>query len=363
MSGRLALLAAGGTGGHLFPAEALAHALLARGYVVDLVTDERADRYGLPFPARERHVVPSATFASSNPLSVLKTAATLARGVVAARAVIRRTRPSVVVGFGGYPSFPPLVAARLSGVPGVLHEANAVMGRANRALSGLVAAIATSWPETRHVDGALADKARHVGMPVRPLVLAVADTPYPDPSGALSLLVFGGSQGARAFADIVPAALGHLAAPLRARLRVTQQARPEDEERVRRAYAEHGIAAEIAPFFRDLPARMAAAHLVIARSGGSTVAELGVIGRPAVLIPLPGAIDADQLLNARAFEAAGAGLLSEQARTTPNGLALRLEAMLDDPEGLGAMARAAKGLGRPDAAERLADVVDGLSAG
>ena len=355
---RRALLAAGGTGGHLVPAEALASALIERGWAIDLASDERVDLHGLTFPADQRHVLTAATFRSKNPIAVLKTMGALAKGVAEARRVIQDRKPAVVVGFGGYPSFPPLVAAKLTGTPAILHEANAVMGRANRSLSGLVDAVATSWPTTRHVAGTIAAKATQVGMPVRPAVVLASAMPYPAADATIRLLVFGGSQGARVFADLAPAAIARLPEALRARIEVTQQARPEDEARVRAAYAEAGVPAEIAPFFADLPRRMAESHLVLSRSGGSTVAELGAIGRPAILVPLPGALDADQLLNARAFEAAGAGRLAEQASTTPESLAAMLRDLIDDPAGLAAMAASAKALGRTDAAGRLADLVE-----
>jgi UDP-N-acetylglucosamine--N-acetylmuramyl-(pentapeptide) pyrophosphoryl-undecaprenol N-acetylglucosamine transferase len=359
---RLALLAAGGTGGHLFPAEALAAELTARGWIIDLATDERVDRYGLNFPARERHIIAAETFRSKNPIAIVKTALALARGVSQARRAIQRTKPSIVVGFGGYPSFPPLVAAKLTGTPSILHEANAIMGRANRSLSGLVDAVATSWEDTRHVGGAIKAKATHVGMPVRPAVRAAAITPYPEFKGRLKVLVFGGSQGARVFADVAPPAFALLPDALRAKLDVTQQARPEDQARARAAYNAAGITAEVAPFFPDLPARMAASHLVLSRSGGSTVAELGVVGRPAILIPLPGAIDADQLLNARAFEAAGAGVLAQQLDVTPRSLAEILGALLSDHKRLETMASTARSLGKPDAASRLADLVEATAS-
>jgi UDP-N-acetylglucosamine--N-acetylmuramyl-(pentapeptide) pyrophosphoryl-undecaprenol N-acetylglucosamine transferase len=329
---------------------------------VDLVTDERADKYGR-WPGRDVHIVPADTFRSKSPIAVAKTVLTLGRGVLAAWWIIGHTKPAVVVGFGGYPSFPPLTAAKLTGTPSILHEANAVMGRANRGLAKGATGIALSWADTAHVDGALTAKATLVGVPVRPPVVAAANTPYDAPTndGHLSLLVFGGSQGARVFAEIMPPAIALLSPDLCARLNLVQQVREEDMARVTGAYGGAGVSTELAPFFRDLPARMAASHLVVSRSGASTVAELSVIGRPALMVPLPHAIDNDQLRNARALESVGGGVVAEQAGLTPERLAGILTELLSDPARLARMATAARGLGRPDAVERLADLVERLA--
>lgn len=357
---RVALLAAGGTGGHLFPAEALAGELRQRGFVVDLATDERGDRYGFRFPASNVHIVPADTVRSKNPLALAKTALTLGRGILVALRVIGRVKPVVVVGFGGYPSFPPLMAASLRQVPSVLHEQNAVMGRANRRLAGRVTAVALSWSRTLYADGPIALKARHVGVPVRAPVIAAASIPYdmPGADSALELLVFGGSQGARVFADLVPPALAALSPALRARLRLTQQVREEDLSRVSAAYEAQDVTASLAPFFQNLPARIAGSHLVLARSGASTVAELAVIGRPAILVPLPHAIDHDQLRNAEALANAGGAIIAEQAALTPEKLAQLLNETLSDPARLARMAAAARTVGIPDAVKRLADLVE-----
>ena len=353
------LLAAGGTGGHLFPAEALSHALRARGAIVELVTDERARSYADTFPADAIHAVPSATPNSPSLLAKAMAILALGRGVVAARALIGRIRPSVVVGFGGYPTVPPVVAASALKVPAIIHEQNAVIGRANRFLSGRAQVIATGFAEVGGLSEATRAKCVQVGNPVRPAVIAAAATPWaaPAPDGPLNLLVFGGSQGARVMADIAPAALALLPPEQRARLHVVQQARGEDEARVREAYAGLGLAHEVAPFFKDLPRRMAAAHLVISRSGASTVAELSVIGRPSILVPLPGSLDQDQAANARSLAGIGAAELVMQPDFTPEGLAALIAAALDEPSRLEAQARAAKGAGIPDAADRLAELV------
>jgi len=359
---RRVLLAAGGTGGHLFPAYALAEELGRRGVAVDLVTDMRGDKYGTGFPARAIHQVPSATLAGRNPIAMARTALTLVRGVLAARSLLNKLRPHAVIGFGGYPTFPPLLAARMLRIPSALHEQNAVLGRANKMLAGRVSAIATSFERTRLLDGTLEAKARFTGNPVRDLVIGAAGVPYPAlaPGGPLRLLVFGGSQGARFFADVVPPALAGLSAELKRRLRVVQQAREEDLERVRGAFAAGGIEAEAAAFFKDLPDRMAASHLVIARAGASSVAELTVIGRPAILVPLPHSLDNDQLQNATRLAESGGGWCIEQKDLSSERLKAEIERLAGNPEELERAAAAAKAAGRPDAVRRLADLVEEL---
>lgn len=355
----LVLLSAGGTGGHLFPAEALSIALARRDVAVELATDERATRYGHTFPARATHVIPSATLRGRDPLSLAKTVTTLAWGVGKAWRLLGRVRPAVVVGFGGYPSIPPVLAATLRGIPTVIHEQNGVMGRANRFLAKRVTAIATGFSGVLDRDPQLAAKVTHVGNPVRPAVIDAAQTAFaaPAPAARFHLLVFGGSQGARVMSDIVPPAVEMLDPALRARLTVVQQAREEDVARVRAVYAGAGVEAEIAPFFADLPARMAASHLIVSRSGASTVAELGAIGRPAILVPLPHALDQDQRANAAVLEQAGGAILCLQSDFTPARLASHIAALMNAPERLTAMAAAAKTAGTVDAAERLADLV------
>lgn len=355
---RPVLLAAGGTGGHLFPAQALAAALQSRGIIVDLATDERATRYGQDFPARETHVIPSATIRGRDPVSLARTLATLGIGAMKALRLLRRIRPIAVVGFGGYPTLPPVLAATLRRIPTVIHDANAVMGRANKLLAPRVHAIATSFPHMA-LAAPLAAKATFTGNPLRPTVLAAARQPYvtPDAAGPLRLLVTGGSQGARVMADLVPPAVERLAPDLRARLDIVQQARGEDETRVTEAYRQLGVHAEVAPFFADLPARIAASHLVISRSGASTVAELAAIGRPSFLIPLPHALDQDQLANATVLADAGGALVLKQDELTPDTLAAEIAAVATDPARLAAMAAGAKSAGVLDAAERLADLV------
>lgn len=355
----LILLAAGGTGGHLFPAEALGVELIRRGLRVRLATDSRALRYSGLFSKDMIDVVPSATVRGRAPWSLAHTGAMLAAGTAVSLKLVRRLRPAAVVGFGGYPTVPPLLAARLLGTPGIIHEANAVLGRANRFLSGRVSAIATSLPGVLDRDPALAGKTTTVGTPMRPAILAAAAVKFvsPETAGPFRLLVVGGSQGARVMADIVPGAIERLEPALWNRLILTQQVREEDMARVRAIYDRLKIGAELAPFFNDLPARLASNHLVVSRSGAGTVAELGAIGRPSILVPLPGAIDQDQFANAGVLAKANGALRIAQADFTPDRLAAEISALAAEPGRLTAMAAAARSVGRLDAAERLADLV------
>lgn len=353
------LLAAGGTGGHLFPAEALAAALAKHSIAVELATDSRAAQYATHFPARRIHALPAATPSGGSAVAKAGALMTLARGTLAARSLLKGMKPSAVVGFGGYPSVPPVLAGTTLGIPTIIHEQNAVIGRANRFLSKRVSAIATGFAKVGGIEAALAAKSEHVGNPVRPAVLAAAAMPFmaPGEGGKLRLLVFGGSQGARVMSEIVPVAVPMIPEAMRARLAIVQQARPEDAERVRGIYAALKVEHVVEPFFSDLPARMAEAHLVVARSGASTVAELGVIGRPSILVPLPGSLDQDQAANAASLEAIGAASVIMQAEFTPQKLANEIILRLTEPAALTRAAAAAKSAGIPDAADRLAAFV------
>ncbi len=355
----LILLAAGGTGGHLFPAEALGVELMKRGLRVRLVTDSRALRYSGLFSKDMIDVVASETVRGRSPLQLARTTLMLAAGTAMALNLMRRLRPAAVVGFGGYPTVPPLLAARLSRIPSIIHDSNAVLGRANRFLSRHASAIATSLPGVLDRDPTLGAKTITVGTPMRPMVLAAASMPYaaPEPNGPFRLLVVGGSQGARVMSDIVPGAIERLEPSLWNRLILTQQVREEDMTRVRAVYDRIKIHAELAPFFTDLPARLAANHLVVSRSGAGTVAELAAIGRPSILVPLPGSIDQDQFANAGVLADAGGALRIAQADFTPDRLAAEISALAAEPARLASMARAARSAGRLDAAERLADLV------
>jgi UDP-N-acetylglucosamine--N-acetylmuramyl-(pentapeptide) pyrophosphoryl-undecaprenol N-acetylglucosamine transferase len=355
-------LAAGGTGGHLFPAFALAQELGRRGIAVDLVTDMRGDRYGNDFPARAVYRVPSATISGRSILGIGRTAVLLGRGVFAAYRLMGTLKPSAVVGFGGYPAFPPLVAASLRGIPCAVHEQNAVLGRANRMLLKRVSAIATSFEKVKFLEGETLKKARFTGNPVRDQVVDWATQSYipPDPQGPFSLLVFGGSQGARYFSDAVPEGIAQMPADKRTRLFVVQQCRPEDMERTEAAYRAAGVRAQLATFFSNLPEEMAKSHLVIGRAGASTVAELAVMGRPSILVPLPHAIDNDQLQNATRLAESGGAWCIEQKDLTSERLAGAIGRLMDEPEALAKAAAAAKAQGKPDAVARLADLVEEL---
>jgi UDP-N-acetylglucosamine--N-acetylmuramyl-(pentapeptide) pyrophosphoryl-undecaprenol N-acetylglucosamine transferase len=355
----LILLAAGGTGGHLFPAEALAVELMKRGMRVRLVTDSRALRYSGLFTKDLIDVVPSETVRGRSPWSLARTGAMLAAGTAVALNLMRKLRPAAVVGFGGYPTLPPLLAARLFGIPSVIHDSNAVLGRANRFLSSRVSAIATALPGVLDQDPALAAKTTTTGTPMRPAILAAAAVTFepPEPTGPFRLLVVGGSQGARVMSDIVPGAIERLEPALWSRLKLVQQVREEDFSRVRSVYDRLKIDAELAPFFTDLPARLASHHLIISRSGAGTVAELGAVGRPSILVPLPGSIDQDQFANAGVLAEAGGAIRIVQADFTPDRLAAEISSLAAEPARLAAMAAGARTVGKLDAAERLADLV------
>lgn len=360
MTGRpLVLIAAGGTGGHLFPAEALASALAAAGARVVLATDRRVGDLSRAFPAEEVVTVPSATPSGRSLPRMVGAAAVLGFGLLRAAAVVQRLRPAAVVGFGGYPTVPPVLAAALLRVPTAIHEQNGVMGRANRLLARWVAMIATGFREVRGLPAGAPGRIVHTGNPVRPAVLAAAAIPYPSlpEGGRLRLLVFGGSQGARIMSEIVPAALARLPEEQRHRLALAQQAREEDLVQVCAQYSGLIPDADVQPFFKDLPRRLAESHLVISRSGASTVAELAAIGRPAILVPLPGALDQDQAANARSLAEIGAAVAIPQDQFTPERLASEIAAALHDPQRLTRAASAAKSAGILDAAERLAAAV------
>lgn len=353
------LLTTGGTGGHVFPAEALAAALARRGIRLALATDRRGHAYRGALHNIERHQIHAAPMAGKNPAKLLKACFELAYGFFQAYRLLRRLQPQAVIGFGGYASVPVMLAASHMGLPTLLHEQNAVLGRANRLLAPRVTAIATSFPVTHRLRPTDAPKARLTGNPVREAFQPVRERPYPPlgPEMPFVLLILGGSQGARIFSQIVPKALAALDAKTQARLRVIQQCRPEDLEAVEAHYKAIGIKADVLTFFEDVPERLANAHLVISRAGASTVAELTTAGRPAILVPYPAATDDHQMANARALdEAGGAWLMPEPFFTAP-ALAARIESFLELPILLNKAAMGALALGRADSAERLAQAV------
>ncbi len=354
------VLAAGGTGGHLFPAQALAEILGERDFAVHLMTDRRGRDYGDRFPAIRIFEIPSATVTPRQPLRLPGQLWRLATGYLKSRRLLKMLAPAAVMGFGGYPSIPPLTAAGRMGLPVFLHEQNAVMGRANRFVAAESSLIATAFSEVAKLPEGKAGAAVFTGNPVREAVHDAAKISYalPGSEDPFRLLVFGGSQGAQIFSEVVPKALTGLPAAMRRSLKVTQQCRPEDVETVRAFYLEAGIEAEVAPFYTDLARRIARAHLVVARAGASTVAELGVIGRPAILVPLPHALDNDQLLNARAFTRDGGGWIIEQREFTSEKLSALVMRLRYDEDRLAFAADAARRFGTPDAAMRLADAVE-----
>jgi UDP-N-acetylglucosamine--N-acetylmuramyl-(pentapeptide) pyrophosphoryl-undecaprenol N-acetylglucosamine transferase len=355
----LILLTAGGTGGHLFPAEALANVLKASGCRVALATDRRANAFAGSFPADEIIEIPSATPSGRSVPQIAKAALVLAQGTLKATAAIRRLKPSVVVGFGGYPTVPPVIAASLLKIPTVIHEANGVMGRANRLLARRASVIATGFADIKGIPAGVPGRVVQTGNPIRPAVLEASKQPYPalDKDGKLRLLVVGGSQGARVMSDVVPPAIELLPQDIRSHLIVCQQARGEDLERVRTHYQKLDLAFEAEPFFKDLPQRLGQSHLVISRSGASTVAELAVIGRPSILVPLPGSLDQDQAANAKVLGDLGAAIVLPQTEFTPERLADEIRAHIQEPERLTRAAAAAHSASITDAAERLAQAV------
>jgi len=355
------VLATGGTGGHLFPAQALAAELTKRGRKIVVMTDARGTQYPTYFPGASIEIVPAAAFSDRSVMGLIKAPFEIIAGIFVALRKLAQIKPAAVVGFGGYPSVPVMIAACVSRRPTAILTPDAVLGRANRLVADYVRVIAAGLPLKRFLPKEMS-KVIYTGNPVRPEVVAYDGARYETPSdGPLHLLVFGGSQGARALSEIVPAAIAQLPAAMKARLNIVQQCRPEDLDAVRAQYNKEGVTAELAPFFGDLPARMAQAHLVIGRSGAGTVAELMVIGRPAILIPLPHALDDNQTPNADALADAGGGWRVAQKDLTPAKLATMLQDAFAAPDDLAKRAAAAHSLAKPDAAQRLADVVEKLA--
>lgn len=362
-SGKRYVLAAGGTGGHMVPAAALATELMRRGHKVALVSDERGVRFPDLFDGIETRVVPASRF-SGGPVGWLKAANAMRKGRAQARALYREFQPAAVIAFGGYASLPALMAAFSAKVPTVIHEQNAVLGRVNRLVAGKVAAIATSYADVERLKPAYEIKTHLVGNPVRQAVIDLRTKPYPplDEDSIFRVLVTGGSQGASILSEVVPDGLALLPVHFRRRLQVTHQARLEDIDEVRRKYAEHGIPAEIATYLPDLPERLAWAHLVIARAGASTVAELTASGRPAILVPLPSATDDHQTANAREVSEAGGARTIPQRAFTAQELAKQMQKLGLEPDALAHAAACARSVGRPDAARDLADLVESIDA-
>lgn len=352
-------LAAGGTGGHMMPAHALAEELLLRGHRVALITDDRGARIPGLFENVQVHVLPAGRL-GGGPSGWWRAARSIMTGRAMALRLYETFRPSAVIGFGGYPAFPALLAARRERIPTLIHEQNAVLGRVNRLVASRVDAIATAYSRVERLPGRSKDKVEFVGNPVRDEVIALRDQPFPPltEDGVFRLLVTGGSQGASILSKVVPEGLGLLPEHFRRRLQVTQQCRAEDIEEVRARYAALGIPADLATYMPDLPDRLAWAHLVIARAGASTIAELTVAGRPAILIPLPSATDDHQTANAREMSRAGGARMIPQSQFTPVELAKQMQKLALDPVALANAAARARAVGKPDAARSLADLVE-----
>lgn len=354
------VLAAGGTGGHLIPAFALAIELERRGHHVALITDERGAQIPGKPATLPAHVLPPGRIAGLNPLGWLKGAKGVLEGRRMALRLFESFEPTAVVGFGGYPALPTMLAARSAKIPTILHEQNSVLGRVNRFFAPRVDAIATSFAQVDRLDAKLDSKVTLVGNPVRDDVLALRDAPFPGFTGdsLLRILVTGGSQGARVLSEVVPDGLAMLPTALRSRLQVIQQCRAEDIEAVRHRYATHGIPAELATYLENMAARLAGAHLFIGRAGASTIAELTAVGRPAILIPLPIATDDHQAANTREIVAAGGARSIRQDKFTASELAKQIQAMAQHPETLAHAAHASWNCGYPNAATDLADLVE-----
>ena len=355
----LIVIAAGGTGGHMFPAQALATELSNRSCRLVVITDSRGDFWQGDVQDVEIYRIRAGGLAGKSFLARIESGFELAIGILQARKILKRLNPKAVVGFGGYASIPTMLAAIFSGYPTAIHEQNAVLGKANRLLAKWVKRIATSFEQTQGFPEYATARVVHIGMPLRPALSSVIGWPYPSLTlnGPLSLLVTGGSQGARVLSDVVPRALSLLDESLRRRLRVSQQCRPEDLERTRETYKALCIEADIKTFFDDVPERLASSHLLIGRSGASTAAETLAVGRPSILVPYPHAIDDHQTLNAHAIVEVGAGWLIPEEAFTPTALSARLASLLSSPEILKKSAAAALDAATLNGAMRLADMV------
>jgi UDP-N-acetylglucosamine--N-acetylmuramyl-(pentapeptide) pyrophosphoryl-undecaprenol N-acetylglucosamine transferase len=360
---RVCVVAAGGTGGHMFPAQALAETLIERGWRVVLATDERGALYADKFPAEQRLSLAAATFKPGDVIGMVRAAFSVFLGVMQARKAFKALDPAVVVGFGGYPSLPAVLAGLGQKRATVIHEQNAVLGRVNRYLAPKVDVLACAFPILKMARPEVAARARVVGNPVRPPIRALYDVPYEAPTadGPLRLLITGGSQGARLLSELTPEAVMLLPESIRGRLEVQQQTRAESMEQARRTYANAMVKAEVAPFFRDMASRLGAAHLVLGRAGASTVCELAAAGRPSILVPLKIAADDHQTYNAKLLSDAGAAAVAREEELTTDSLAGALNALLKDPERLARMAAAAHAAATPNAAAALADLVESVA--
>lgn len=360
---KVVVIAAGGTGGHLFPAAAFAEEMFRRGWRVILMTDARGRRYAEGFPAERIIDVPAASL-SMNPFTAIPNALKIWRGIGEAKRHFTQLTPALVAGFGGYPSFPALMAARAHKVPILIHEQNSVLGRVNRTMAASAAIVACGFERLERLPPKAQDRKRVVGNPVRLPILAARERPYPEApaGGRLNLLIIGGSQGARLFGEVIPDAIALLPQPLRSRLDVVHQAREEQVAAVRKVYQKAKVNAEVAPFFTDMGQRLGAAHLVISRAGASSVTELQVAGRPAILVPFAAAADDHQTVNAEGLTGVGAADLFTEDEFEPASLSACLERRLADPHGLAVRAAAARAAAKPEAAATLADLAESIAA-
>lgn len=356
----LVVIAAGGTGGHMFPAQAFADEMRARGWSIALVTDERGKKYAQNFPADWRREVEAATFGSKLPHKLIASALKLRAGARTARKAFAEHRPALVAGFGGYPSYPSLSAARELGIPIIIHEQNSVLGRVNRLFAPSAVFVACGFKQLERLPASAQDRKRIVGNPVRAAIREVRERPYPEltDAGPVHILVTGGSQGARLFGEVIPDAICRLPPALRSRIVMTHQVREEQIEQVRAKYAEHEVKARVESFFTDMHEQLAQAHLAIARAGASTVTELAIAGRPSILVPLAIAMDDHQTVNAEGMVSAGAADLVMENRFTSESLAQLLIERLSSSAMLAARAKVARSLGRPNAARDLADLAE-----
>jgi UDP-N-acetylglucosamine--N-acetylmuramyl-(pentapeptide) pyrophosphoryl-undecaprenol N-acetylglucosamine transferase len=362
MGERRVVLAAGGTGGHMFPAQALAEELIKRDWKPALITDARGLALAGRFPAEPVVTIKAATVSPRNPLKALLGAVRIAGGYATARSVLKELRPDVIVGFGGYPAFPTLAAA--GKVPIVVHEQNAVLGRVNRIFAKKAKVVASGFKRLERTPNAATYRWKIVGNPVRAAIETARETPYvPPEDGEIRLLVLGGSLGARILSEITPRAVARLPEALRQRLRVSQQTREDYVDHAKSVYEKAGVACDCRPFFDDVAERMADAHMIVARAGASTVTEIAVVGRPSVLVPLAIAMDDHQTLNAEALAEAGAADVIKETEFDGQKLAAILEQRLSAPQDLSRRAAAAKAAGRPDAAQALADIVEKVAQG
>lgn len=353
----LVIIAAGGTGGHMFPARAFADEMIARGWRVGLLSDVRGLRYAKDFPAEWKEEVQAASPNMRKPWTLPGALLKINAGIGRAKSMMKQDRPALVAGFGGYPAFPALAAARRLKVPIIIHEQNAVLGRVNRRFARHAAVVASGFQRLDRLPGGATHMA--VGNPVRADILAMRDVPFPSTDDTLTILITGGSQGSQIIGDSVPLALAnHISAPLRARLKVVQQVREEQLMAVESIYRKVEIECELKPFFSDMPQRLAAAHLVIARSGAGTVSEIAVVGRPSILIPLAIAMDDHQTANAEALTLEGVADMVMEGNLYPKLLGALIDVRLGDAEEMRERAATARSLGKPNAAQGLANIAE-----